>query len=175
MRPIASLLAAASLALLSACTPPAQEAETTAPEQAAAAPLTPAGEAAELARIAVDSNLSWAASVVQLDILTNEANGGVKLFGVAGGDPAMNGLYTYIAFFENPGSGWRVFQLGDFLNYRVVSEAPGRVDLEISESTMDEATGNIGSRTRYVIVSWARGADDAPPMTISVTPAQQGS
>jgi hypothetical protein len=165
---IASVLA--GLALLAACAPAAdQPADAAAPAQSA--PLTANGDGSELQRQPVDSNLIWAASVVQLDMLTNEANGGVKLFGLAGGDPAMNGLHTYLAFYESPGDGWQVFQLGDFLEYRVLSEALGRVDLEITESTMDEATGTIGSRTRFVIVTWTRGEDNAPPMSITVTPA----
>ncbi|MBX9802747.1 MAG: hypothetical protein K2Y04_08285 [Caulobacteraceae bacterium] len=84
----------------------------------------------------------------------------------------MNGLYTHVAFFDSPAEGWRVFRIGDFLEYRVLSEAPGRVDLEINERTMDEATGNIGSRTRRIIVGWAQGADGAVPATVTVTPAQ---
>lgn len=165
--------AIAVLAALAACTPPTEQPSATPAAQSA--PLTASGDAAGLQPEQVDSNLAWAASVVQLDILTNEANGGVKLFGLAGGDPAMNGLITHIAFYESPGDGWQVFELGNFLSYRVLSEAPGRVDLEIIESTYDEATGNIGSRTHYMIVSWTPGADGAPPATISVTPAQQGS
>lgn len=139
------------------------------------APLTPAGEPVQLSRIEVDSNLAWAASVVQLDTLANDANSGIKLFGVAGGDPAMNGLHTYVAFYESPGDGWRVFRLGDFLAYRILAEAPGRIELEIQESVMDEASGNIGSQTRNVIVTWTRGADNAPPAAISVTPAVSAS
>ena len=96
----------------------------------------------------------------------------VKMFGTAGGDPAMNGLYTHVAFFDSPAEGWRVFRIGDFLDYRVLSEAPGRVDLEINESVMDEATGNIGSRTRRVIVGWAVATDGSVPATVTVTPAQ---
>jgi len=174
MRLSRTMLAALAV-LAAACAPatePAANAEAEAPVQPAA--LTATGDAARLQRLESDSNLSWAASVVQLDPLANEANGGVKLFGVAGGDPAMNGLYTYIAFFESPGSSWQVFQLGDFLSYRVLSDAPGRVDLEITESTMDQATGNIGSRTRHAIVTWTLGADGAPPETINVAPAQLG-
>jgi len=166
------ILAAALGLSAAACAPPAPR-PSAGDRSTPVASLSASGEAASVARSEADSNLAWAASVVRVDPLANEANGGVKLFGVAGGDPAMNGLYTYIAFFENPGSGWQVFQLGDFLDYRVLAEAPGRVDLEITESTMDDASGGIGSRTRYVIVSWTRGADGAAPETISVTPAEQ--
>lgn len=162
---------AATLFILAQACAPAGEQKAAEPAPAAAEVLTASGDAAEIQRADVDTNLAWAASVVQLDTLTNEANSGAKLFGLAGGDPAMNGLLTHLAFYESPAEGWRVFPLGDFLAYRVLSEAPGRVDLEIQESTYDEASGQIGSTTRRAIVIWTRGADGAPPMTISVTPA----
>lgn len=162
----------AGLALMAACTPATDQPEAAgAAAPVRAAPLTADGAAAELQRQPVDSNLTWAASVVQLDILSNEANGGAKLFGLAGGDPAMNGLHTYLAFYESPGDGWQVFQLGDFLEYRVLSEAPGRVDLEITESTMDATSGAIGSQTRHVIVTWTASADGAAPESIALTSA----
>lgn len=84
----------------------------------------------------------------------------------------MNGLYTHVAFYDLPAEGWRVFRIGDVLDYRVLSETPGRVDLEIDESTMDQASGEIGSRTRRVIVGWARATDGSVPPTVTVTPAQ---
>ena len=130
-------------------------AEQTAP---AAVPLTAAGPAATVQPDA-DEGQQWAAAVVELTPLTRQGDHTVKLFGTAGGDPAMNGLYTHVAFFDSPAEGWRVFRIGDFLDYRVLSESPGRVDLEIDESTMDEASGNIGSRTRRVIVGWALATD----------------
>jgi len=148
--------------------PAAEQAGTPAP---AAAALTASGPAATL-QPETAADLQQAASVVELDEL--KAQGGVtaKLFGTAGGDPAMNGLYTHIAFFQGPADGWRVFRLGDVLEYRVLSEAPGRVDLEIKESTMDQATTTIGSRTRRVIVGWAVATDGSAPPTVTITPAQ---
>ena len=119
-----------------------------------------------------DENLQWAAGVVQINALRNQGEATAKLFGTAGGDPAMNGLYTYLAFFESPGDGWRVFRLGDFLGYRILSEARGRVVLEIRESVMNERTGDIGTRMRRLLVSWTAGADGAPPATVSVAPAR---
>ena len=146
-------------------------AEQAAPATPAAAPLTASGPAATVQPDA-DEGQQWAAAVVELDPLTRQGDRTVKLFGTAGGDPAMNGLYTHVAFFDSPAEGWRVFRIGDFLDYRVLSEAPGRVDLEIDESTMDEATGNIGSRTRRVIIGWALATDGSAPATVTVTPAQ---
>lgn len=143
-------------------------------EQAAPAPATPLAAAgpATVVQPDADEGQQWSASVVELTPLTRQGDRTVKLFGTAGGDPAMNGLYTHIAFFDSPAEGWRVFRIGDVLDYRVLSESPGRVDLEIDESTMDEATGNIGSRTRRVIVGWALAADGSVPATVTIAPAQ---
>ena len=141
------------------------------PSSPRAAPLTAAGPAAIL-QPDTDPNQQWAASVVRLDALENQGDRTVKVFGTAGGDPAMNGLYTHLAFFESPAEGWRVFRIGDFLDYRLLSEAPGRIDLEIDESVMDAATGQIGSRKRRIIVGWALATDGSVPATVTVTPAR---
>lgn len=163
------VVAIAALSALIACTPATPEkTEPTAPTATAA--LTASEHAPTSVEPAeMTSNLAWAASVVQLDNLTNEENGGVRLFGLAGGDPAMNGLHTHLSFYENPAEGNVVFSLGDFLSYRVLSEAPGRVDLEIRENTLNN--GDIGTQTRYVIITWTETADGAPT-AITVTPAQ---
>jgi len=138
---------------------------------AAVAPLAAAGPAAVLTP-QTDAALQQAAAVVKLDALSAQGPMAVKLFGTAGGDPAMNGLYTHVAFFQGPAEGWRVFRIGDVLEYRVLSERAGRVDLELRESVLDEATSTIGSRTRRVIVGWAIAADGAAPAEVTVTPAQ---
>ncbi|MDP3369659.1 MAG: hypothetical protein Q8R45_05030 [Brevundimonas sp.] len=145
-------------------------AEQTAPALAAA-PLTAAGPAA-IVQPDADEGQQWAASVVELTPLARQGDRTVKLFGAAGGDPAMNGLHTHIAFFDSPAEGWRVFRIGDVLDYRLLSESPGRVDLELDESTMNPASGEIGSRTRRVIVGWSLAADGSAPATVTVTPAQ---
>jgi len=131
---------------------------------------TPAGTPrSETIRPDPDENLQWAAGVIQLNALRNQGDQTVKLFGTAGGDPAMNGLYTYLAFFESPGDGWRVFRLGDFLTYRMVSETPGRLALEVRESVMNARTGDIGSRVRRLTVSWTPGPGGALPGSVRVT------
>lgn len=174
MKPVTFLVALAGLAACDTGVESRKEAVPAAEQAApptAAAPLTPAGPVATVQPDA-DEGQQWAASVVELTPLANQGDRTVKLFGTAGGDPAMNGLYTHVAFFDSPAEGWRVFRIGDFLDYRLLSEAPGRVDLEIDESTMDEASGVIGSRTRRVIVGWAVAADGSAPATVTVTPAQ---
>jgi hypothetical protein len=110
-----------------------------------------------------------AAGVVQLDPLHNQGSQDVKLFGTAGGDPAMNGLYTYLAFYVSPADGWRVFRIGDFLSYRVIASSPGRIVLGVQESVMHEATGNISGRTRRLILSWRSARGAAAPASISIT------
>ena len=135
------------------------------------APLAAAGPAAVLTP-ETDAALQQAAAVVRLDQLTGQGPVAAKLFGTAGGDPAMNGLYTHIAFFQDPAQGWRVFRIADVLDYRILSERAGRVDLELRESVMDEASGRIGDRTRRVIVGWPIAADGSAPGEVTVTPAQ---
>ena len=176
MKPVTFLIAFLGLAACDAQVETRREAVPAAEQTAstsapAAAPLTAAGPAA-IVQPDADEGQQWAASVVELTPLTRQGDRTVKLFGTAGGDPAMNGLYTHVAFFDSPAEGWRVFRIGDFLDYRVLSESPGRVDLEINESVMDEATGDIGSRTRRIIVGWAVATDGSVPATVTVTPAQ---
>lgn len=137
---------------------------------AATAAPAPAGQSEiadrTLRPAAVEDDLQWAASVVQLDPLGRLGSGG-KLFGLAGGDPAANGLHTYIAFYLSPGDGWRIFEIGDFLSYRILSDRPGRVLIAIEESTLN-ADGEMGSRRRRLELGWTPGPDGAPPETVSV-------
>ena len=114
------------------------------------------------------TRISNGGPVVQLNEVPNQANLGVKLFGLAGGDPAMNGLMTYIGFYAGPGDGWRVFQIGDFLSYRILSATPGRVNLQIQENTINSA-GEIGTRTRRISLRWTPGRGDERPATVSMT------
>ncbi len=171
------LLFLAAFVLLAACDAGVESrrhalpAETRPLHAQAAAPLIPAGSPATVQPDA-EPALQSAASVVRLDRLTRQGDATVKLFGTAGGDPAMNGLYTHIGFFRSPAEGWRVFRIGDLLDYRIRRESPGRVDLEIQESVMDPATQRIGSRKRRLIVAWTMGPDAAPPASITVTPAR---
>jgi hypothetical protein len=127
---------------------------------------------AGIVRPDTDDNLQWAAAVVRVDGLRRQGELSAKLFGTAGGDPAMNGLYTYLAFFGSPDESWRVFRLGDFLSYRILSETPGRLALEVRESVMDRGSGAIGARTRRMLVSWRPGAGGEPPASVAVAAAR---
>ena len=116
----------------------------------------------------------YTASVVDPTPLTQQGEGerdlAVHLYGTVGGDPAMNGLYTYIAFWQSPADGYRVFQIGDFNTFKVVNERKGYVLLEITENVID-GEGNIGNRSRRIAVSWTPPADGTSPTSISVAPA----
>lgn len=167
---VAALSLSACDAVSSSGDKAAEPASPAAPAQAA--PLTASGAPTSLAvedSSQADDGLQWAAGVVRVDQIPGES---AKLFGTAGGDPAMNGLYTYIAFYLSPAEGWAVYKIGDFLDYTVLSNANGRVDLDVHESIMDEASGSIGDRHRKIIVQWTQGADDQAPTAVTVTPAQ---
>ena len=178
------LLFAVAFAGLAACdsgtetrkeaVPQAQASTPALPANQSAPPVTPLVSAGAPATVqpSTDGSSQFAASVVKLDVLAKQNGPTVKLFGTAGGDPAMNGLYTDIAFFRSSAEGWAVFRIGDVLDYQVLSEAPGRVDLRVEESVLDDTTGQIGKHERRLIVSWTPGADEAPPATITVTPAR---
>jgi hypothetical protein len=134
------------------------------------APLTPSGHGLPVKALPGD-NLQAYASVVEVHGLA-EATGMVgKIFGVAGGDPAMNGLQTYIAFYRNPAEGWWVYQIGDFLSFKVLNQSSGRVDLEVEESTLDPATGTIGTRTRRMILGFDVRSAEEQPVILRITPA----
>lgn len=136
-----------------------------------AAPLVAAGPAAAITP-EPQVEAQGAASVVRVDPLANQGDHSVKLYGVGGGDPAMNGLYTYVAFFEGADTGWKVFRIGDVLDYRVLSESPGRIELELTESVMNPETTEIGSRKRRVIVGWDAPQDEGAPDGVTLTPAR---
>lgn len=111
--------------------------------------------------------LQGAASVTQINDVPNQGDASVKLFGM-GADTALNGLYTYLAFYDNPAHDWRVFSLGNILDYRIVSASPGRLVLRFSEHT--DSQGATG--TRRVVVRWTPGTDETPPATVTIGPAR---
>ena len=168
------LLIAAALATTvtaSACDA-APEVKVTTTTEATAAPqataLTANGPSETLAAEAVEENIQWAASVVKVDDIPDTD---AKLFGTAGGDPAINGLYTYLAVFQSTADGWAVYKLGDFNEYTVLSTGPNRVDLEISQSSWNQQTDSADTQVRKVIVQWTPGEDGGAPASVTVTPA----
>ncbi|MEQ1781178.1 MAG: hypothetical protein ABMA14_07455 [Hyphomonadaceae bacterium] len=161
---------AAALAL-AACQPATQEATKAAepvPPAAAPAPAAepakPSGPARTVAAETVSDDLSGAASVTDIHFVKDAD---VKLFSTAGGDPAINGLYTYLALFTAP-EGWtRVYMIGDFNSWNVVEESPTRVVLKVSRSWIEEGTGDVKTADEKLILDIPQ--DEASPLT--VTPA----
>ena len=167
-----------TLLLVTACDAGAQtrrEAIAAADGQAASMSVTPtlmAGDDTTRIEPDTDQRQQWSAAVVRVDYLENQGfQSTIKLYGTAGGDPAMNGLYTHLAVFEGVADGWRVFRIGDFLDYRVMADAPGRVDLEVRESVLNPSTDEITSRTRRLIITWEPVGPDGAPDFISISPA----
>lgn len=134
-------------------------------------PLTPTGKGLP-AKALPDQALQDLASVIEVTPLAAQTNLSGKLFGVGGGDPAVNGLQTYITFFRSPAEGWWVFGLGDFLSYKVLNETAGRIDIEVEESVLDEATGQIGSRKRHMILAFQDQDAEANPVNLRILPAE---
>jgi hypothetical protein len=90
-----------------------------------------------------------------------------RIFSTAGGDPAINGLYTYVAAYTPPDGWTRVYMIGDFNSWEVVEETPTRVVLKISRSWIDDATGDVKTADEKLILDLP--ADGTTPLT--VTPA----
>lgn len=137
----------------------------------ATAPLVPNGPVAQV-RATGDAGLQQAAQVSRLDDLTRQGDVRVKIFSTLSGDRALNGQRAHIAFFRSPAQGWRIFPIGEFLDYRIRSETPGRVDLEVEERWMDAASQRIMSRKRRMILAWRMGEEGAPPERVAITPAR---
>ena len=158
------LIVLAALAL-AACQPVAPQ--TTAPAAPAAespAPLAlkPSGPPRT---VAAEGEPMEAAYVT--DVRMVEGADGAKIFSTAGGDPAINGLYTYLALFTAP-EGWtRVFQIGDFNSWEVVEESAERVTLRVSRSWIEEGSGDIKTAEEYLFVT----LPDEQARTVAVTPA----
>lgn len=161
------LIALAALAL-AACQPVAPE---------AAAPAAPAAES-PAAPVPLTRKPSGPPRMVQAeaapmdaayvtDVRMVEGADGAKIFSTAGGDPAINGLYTYLALFSAP-EGWtRVFQIGDFNSWEVVEESAERVTLRVSRSWIEEGSGDIKTAEEYLIVT----LPDEQARTVEITPA----
>lgn len=145
-------LVAAALTL-AACSPaPAPVVTTPAPAEAAvAAPvaldLKPSGPAVTVAAAAESMPEAFVTDIHMLK------DGSAKLFSTAGGDPAINGLYTYIAIWNDPDQWSKVFQIGDFNSWDVVEEGPGRVVLKVSRSWIEEGTGDIKTADEHLILT----------------------
>jgi hypothetical protein len=166
----------ASCLTIAGCTPAAPPAAP----PAAASVEAPArfvegeGEPQAFNPLASDDPAIAAFGVVKFDDLPDlSAISAVRMFGVGGSDPAMNGLKVYLAFVSPHDQ--RAFLLGDFRDYRVIAASPGRIDLEYDEDFMvgDEAS----SRTQRAIVTWTETPQEPSPnpeypASVTLSPAQ---
>lgn len=160
------LTVTAALAL-AACQPaaegPAKPAEPAAEAPAAVAvePAKPSGPAKDIE--AEDDHMpeAWVTDVH----LIKDAD--FKIFSTAGGDPAINGLYTYLSAYSAP-EGWtRNYMIGDFNSWEVVEESSTRVVLKVSRSWVEEGTGDIKTAEEKLIIDLPA----TPEAPVKVTPA----
>jgi len=118
-----------------------------------------------------DDYLQSAASVVAVTPLS-DPGADAKLFGLAGGDPALNGDHAYLAFFVDPSEGWRIFPLGDFEGWSLGEQGPGRFVLETTQGRMgDDGQMVTGEVKRFIVTYEPRAAGSPAPSSITVTPA----
>lgn len=143
---------AAALAL-AACSPqpaPASEAAAVAPPaaetSAPAAEFKASGPARTIAAEPKDMEAAWVTDVRMIK------DTDAKIFSTAGGDPAINGLYTYLALFTAPDGWTRVFQIGDFNSWEVVQESPTQVVLKVSRSWIEEGSGDVKTADEHLIL-----------------------
>lgn len=134
------------------------------------APLTPTSKGLPV-KAQPEPQFQQLASVVEVRPLAEITGMDGHIFGTAGGDPAMNGLQTFIAFYRSAADGWWVYQVGDFLSFRVLNQSRGQVDLEVEESVLDEATGQIGKRTRRIIIAFVVAPAEDRPVNVRFMPA----
>ena len=147
--------------VLAACEPAGTPMQGGAQTTPGATPAQPSGPART---IEAEPEPSDAASVTDVH---HVADADIKIFSTAGGDPAINGLYTYLAVYTPP-EGWtRVYMVGDFNSWEVVEESSSRVVLKVSRSWIDEASGDVKTAYERLILD-VPGTEDAP---LTVTPA----
>ncbi len=117
-----------------------------------------------------DEGLQVAAGVSQVHVLPHQGDANVTVFGLTGGDPALNGEYIFLSFNGLPSEGSKIFRVGDVLEFHILSDSPGRMLLQVRENVMNSDT-EVGEATRRVLVTWTPGRDGAPPATVRVREA----
>lgn len=158
---------AAALAL-AACQPAAEppaapvEPAAEAPASPAAALAQPSGPAKAIEAVGEPMPEAYVTDV------HNIADADFRIFSTAGGDPAINGFYTYLARYNEEDRGWtQVYMIGDFNSWEVAEESPTRVVLKVSRSWVEQDSGDIKTADEKLIIDLP--ADPETPVT--VTPA----
>lgn len=143
-----------------ATTPPPQPAQEKA---AAAAPIRVqiAGPSRKVAQLEGDQLAAYVTDIAHL-------KSGGKIYSTAGGDPAVNGLYTYIASPREPAEGIRVFQIGDFNSWKLTEDRGNDVVLEVSRSWFGDK-GDVQTAEELLIVS----VPTNQTTEITITPARR--
>lgn len=155
------LILCAALALC-ACAP---EAAAPKGQAAVAAVVEPAGPAVVLKPRGEETGHHRDTNVARVIGLKA---GDAKLFSVVGGDPAINGEYVYLAIApDTPMDDFKVYMLGDFNSWELVSESEGRVVIKVSRSTIDDAGEIKTAEERYIVAVPAWSANET-----TVTPAK---
>lgn len=160
-----------ALVALAACQPAAEApaapaepaaAETPAAPAPAVEPAKPSGEAKAIE--AEDDHMPEA----YVTDVHHIKDADFKIFSTAGGDPAINGFYTYLARYNEEDRGWtQVYMIGDFNSWEVIEESPTRAVLKISRSWVEQGSGDIKTVEEKLILDLP--PDGATPL--KVTPA----
>lgn len=154
---------------LAACQPaaetPAAPAEPAAPAAPAAPTVEPAKPSGPAKAVEAEDDHFPEAYVTDVHHIKDAD---FKVFSTAGGDPAVNGLYTYLARYNDDERGWtQVYMLGDFNSWEIVEESPTRIVLKVSRSWVDQESSDIKTADEKLIVDLPATAETP----VMVTPA----
>lgn len=165
MKHAAFISALALAACQPAAAPPAAPADAAPAAEAAPAPAAPATPSGPAQTVEAEDDHFPEAYVTDVH---NIPDADFKIFSTAGGDPAVNGLYTYLAHYDADERGWtQVYMIGDFNAWEVVEESPTRAVLKVSRSWLEQATGEIKTTDEKLILDFPA----TPDAGLTVTPA----
>ena len=155
---------------LAACQPaaetPAAPAEPAAPAAPAAPTVEPAKPSGPAKAVEAEDDHFPEAYVTDVHHIKDAD---FKVFSTAGGDPAVNGLYTYLARYNDDERGWtQVYMLGDFNSWEIVEESQTRIVLKVSRSWVDQESGDIKTADEKLIVDLPATAE-TPVMVTHAT------
>lgn len=127
------------------------------------APLTTTGAVETLQ---TDESVAQAADVS--NVYPVKSGDGAKIFIRVGGDPAINGLWTYYSVYDEELRGPRSWLLGDFNEVKIVRDTQTETALQISKTRVLE-NGDYATDTSYLIIAAPKPGDT----TLTVTPAKR--
>ena len=61
-----------------------------------------------------------------------------------------------------------MYRLGNLLNYRIISEGPGRLALAARKGVISKTSGKITVQAYHLVISWKIYSGEKIPATISV-------